>query len=365
MDLSGNNSTKGTMTDNKVSTKVVLQVLPHLAAGGLVRGAIDVAAAQVEAGWTALVASEGGHGVHELERVGARHLDLPLASKNPIVMFQNVRRLRRLIREHNIDLLHARSRAPAWSALVAARRSNIPLVTTFHGTYGHGSLVKRRYNEVMSRGDGVIAISQHIEDHIREVYVVKDDRVRVIHRGIDIDLFDPLQVSAERMVHLANEWRLADPIPVIMMPGRLTRWKGQRVLIEALSHLGRRDVRCLIVGDDQGRDRYRQELESLIRRHDLTDIFHFPGHCRDMPAAYMLSDVVVSASTDPEAFGRVIIEAQALGVLHGLGAVVRQETVATKLDVGVAAHRSSALCRCNTTAAAEGWHPAKPEALRE
>jgi len=301
------------MTDNKVSMGVVLQVLPHMAAGGLVRGAIDVAGAQVKAGWTALVASEGGHGVRELERLGARHFVLPLASKNPMVMFRNVWRLRRLIREYKIDVLHARSRAPAWSALVAARHSNIPLITTFHGTYGHSSRLKRRYNKVMALGDGVISISQHIADHIREVYGVTDDRVRVIYRGIDIDLFDPLQVSAERVVHLANEWRLADPIPVIMMPGRLTRWKGQKVLIEALAHLGRRDIRCLIVGDDQGRDRYRQELEALIKRRNLTDIVYFPGHCRDMPAAYMLSDVVVSASTEPEAFGRVVVEAQAMG----------------------------------------------------
>ncbi|SVD65180.1 uncharacterized protein METZ01_LOCUS418034, partial [marine metagenome] len=150
------------MIDNKISTRVVLQVLPHMGAGGLVRGAIDSAAAQVGAGWVALVASEGGHGVRELERVGAHHFHLPLASKNPIVMYRNVRRLRRLITEYKIDLLHARSRAPAWSALAAARQSGLPLITTFHGTYSHRSRLKRYYNKVMTLGDGVISISQHI-----------------------------------------------------------------------------------------------------------------------------------------------------------------------------------------------------------
>ena len=301
------------MIDTKMPMQVVLQVLPHMGAGGLVRGAIDAAAAQVGAGWVALVASEGGNGVRELERLGARHFDLPLSSKNPVIMYRNVQRLRSLVKEHQINLLHARSRAPAWSALAAARRSGIPLITTFHGTYSHRSRLKRRYNRVMTLGDGVISISQHIADHIKEVYGVSDERVRVIYRGIDTGLFDPASVTPERVVSLANDWRLADPIPVIMMPGRLARWKGQKILIEALALLGRRDLRCLIIGDDQGRRRYRRELESLIKRRNLEDIVYLPGHCRDMPAAYMLSDVVVSASTEPEAFGRVMVEAQAMG----------------------------------------------------
>ena len=301
------------MIDTKMPMQVVLQVLPHMGAGGLVRGAIDAAAAQVGAGWVALVASEGGNGVRELERLGARHFELPLSSKNPVIMYRNVQRLRSLVKEHQINLLHARSRAPAWSALAAARRSGIPLITTFHGTYSHRSRLKRRYNRVMTLGDGVISISQHIADHIKEVYGVSDERVRVIYRGIDIGLFDPASVTPERVVNLANDWRLADPIPVIMMPGRLARWKGQKILIEALALLGRRDLRCLIIGDDQGRRRYRRELESLIKRRNLEDIVYLPGHCRDMPAAYMLSDVVVSASTEPEAFGRVMVEAQAMG----------------------------------------------------
>lgn len=301
------------MVSSNSSSKVVLQVLPHMGAGGVVRGAIDVATAQVEKGWTALVASEGGPGVRELERLGARHIKMPVASKNPIVMSSNVTRIRQLIVQERVDLVHARSRAPAWSSFFAARQSQRPFVTTFHGTYGHNSILKRHYNKVMTLGDGVIAISHFIADHIRNVYGVHDDRIRVVYRGIDTNLFAPTNVSPERIITLASNWRLTNPIPVIMMPGRLARWKGQKLLIEALAILGRRDVRCLIVGDDQGRNRYREEIEAFIRRSGLEEIVMLCGHCRDMPAAYMLSDLVVSASTDPEAFGRVIVEAQAMG----------------------------------------------------
>ena len=301
------------MTRTNHCTPVILQVLPHMGSGGVPRGVIDIASAQVEAGWTALVASEGGYGVHELKRVGGRHFTLPLASKNVFKIYRNIQRLRNLVSEEGVNLIHARSRAPAWSGYYAARASQIPFVTTFHGTYGHASQLKRYYNEVMIRGDAVIAISRHIATHIGQIYGVTDGRLKVVHRGIDTDLFEPSSVNAERVIALAKQWRLTEPIPVIMMSGRLTRWKGQRVLIEALSILGRKDIRCLFVGDDQGRQGYKRQLEALVTRLDLNNVVHFPGHCRDMPAAYMLADVVVSASTDPEAFGRVMVEAQAMG----------------------------------------------------
>jgi glycosyltransferase involved in cell wall biosynthesis len=165
----------------------------------------------------------------------------------------------------------------------------------------------------MTRGERVIAISNFIADHIRAVYKIDPQRIRVVHRGVDIDKFDPARVSQERIIQLAQRWRLPDGYPVVMLPGRLTRWKGQAVLIEALAVLGRRDLRCLLVGSDQGRSGYTEELQALVERRGLTDVVHIVGECADMPAAYMLTDVVVSASTDPEAFGRVIVEAQAMG----------------------------------------------------
>jgi len=293
---------------------VVLQVLPALATGGVERGTVDIAGAIAESGWTSLVASAGGPMARELERAKARHFELPLASKNPLVMRDNVDRLEKLIREHRVDIVHARSRAPAWSALLAAQRTGAHFVTTFHGTYNLGWFgLKRAYNRVMTRGERVIAISDFIRRHIEEVYRPEPARIRVVPRGIDVARFDPARVSPERIIQLAQRWRLGDGQRVIMLPGRLTRWKGQEVLIEALSMLGRRDVLCILVGSEQGRTNYVKELYALAARHGLTQVVHVAGECNDMPAAYMLSDLVVSASTDPEAFGRVIAEGQAMG----------------------------------------------------
>lgn len=293
---------------------VVLQVLPALMTGGVERGTIEVAQALTEAGCTAIVASQGGVMVRELTRCGALHVELPLASKNPWVMRQNVGRLETLIHGHHVDIVHARSRAPAWSALAAANRTGAHFLTTFHGTYNLGGFgLKHLYNSVMTRGERVIAISEFIAEHMRRIYGVAPEKIRVIPRGVDIAKFDPARVSQERIIQLAQRWRLPDGYPVIMLPGRLTRWKGQEVLIRALAELGRHDVRCLLVGSDQGRTGYRQELMDMIRSLDLLDVVHLVDECTDMPAAYMLTDVVVSASTDPEAFGRVVVEAQAMG----------------------------------------------------
>ena len=209
--------------------------------------------------------------------------------------------------------MHARSRAPAWSARLAAARANVPFITTFHGTYKFNSPAKKTYNAIMAQGDRVIAISEFIGRHVSEVYGVPDERIRIIPRGVDMAEFNPDAVSAERMIQLSRTWRLPDEAPVVMLPGRLTRWKGHSVLIEAARRLERPDVRVLIVGDSRGRTNYRDELEAQIRRTGLEGMIHLAGACRDMAAAYMLANVVVSASTDPEAFGRVAAEAQAMG----------------------------------------------------
>ncbi|BAE49142.1 glycosyltransferase family 4 protein [Paramagnetospirillum magneticum] len=293
---------------------VVLQVLPALVTGGVERGTVDMAVALAEAGWKAMVASEGGPMVRELTRAGAEHITLPLASKNPLTIRANALKLADIIAANGVDIVHARSRAPAWSAWIAAQATGAHYVTTFHGTYNLGWFgLKQKYNAVMTRGEKVIAISDFIAEHARRIYGLEAERVRVVHRGIDMTRFDPTRVSPERIIQLAQKWRLPDGYQVIMLPGRLTRWKGQAVLIEALALLGRHDVRCLLVGSDQGRTGYREELVELIKRRDLTDVVHLADECSDMPAAYMLTDVVVSASTDPEAFGRVAVEGQAMG----------------------------------------------------
>jgi glycosyltransferase involved in cell wall biosynthesis len=291
----------------------VLQVLPALQTGGVERGTCDMAAALMDAGWRAVVASAGGPMVRELERAGAVHVTLPLGTKNPLGIWRNAARLAGLVAEWSVDLVHARSRAPAWSAYWASRRTGVPLVTTFHGTYNNQNALKRHYNAIMTRGARVIAISDFIAEHVRVEHGCPVDRIRVIPRGVDIRSFDPEAVRPDRIVTLARSWRLADGLPVVMLPGRLTRWKGQTVLIDAMARLGRRDVQAVLVGADQGRTAYRAELEALIARYGLEGVVRIVDHCNDMPAAYMLADVVVSASTDPEAFGRVVAEAGAMG----------------------------------------------------
>jgi glycosyltransferase involved in cell wall biosynthesis len=304
---------------------VVLQVLPSLetGGGGVERATIDIAAAITASGAPAFVASSGGYLINELDRCGAKHITLPLASKNPFVMRRNVHRLVNIIAQNGINIVHARSRAPAWSARVAARRTGCSFITTFHGAYNYGSGIagawKKRYNAVMADGDIVIANSNFITNHLRTRYGVAEDRLRVVLRGVDLNVFNPAKTTAARVVDLANRWGLPDDASVVMLPGRLTRWKGQTLFIDALSLLKERmgaanfNVVGLLVGSDQGRESYRARLERKIKSLGLEGQVQVLGHCPDMAAAYMLTDVVVSASTDPEAFGRVVAEAQAMG----------------------------------------------------
>lgn len=290
----------------------VLQVIPSLVSGGAERGTIELAGALAAAGWTAYVASSGGPMERQLARVGAHHLKLPLASKNPLVMRRNAAALTEIIRRRKIDIVHARSRAPAWSCWSAARATRRRFVTTFHNAYDSDLPLKHWYNSVMARGERVIAISHFVAEHVAQVYGVGPDRLRIIPRGVDLAAFDPRRVNGEQVAALATRWRVPDDAAVVMLPGRLTRWKGGLDFIEAIARLGRRDLCCLLVGAEQ-RPGFRRELEATIERLGLVGLFRIVEDCRDMPAAYVLSDVVVSASTDPEGFGRVIIEAQAMG----------------------------------------------------
>ena len=290
----------------------VLQVLPAMGAGGVPRGTVEVAAALAAAGRRALVASAGGPGVAALEQAGASHIVLPLETKSPLAIWANAGRLAALIEAHRVGLIHARSRAPAWSALIAARRAGIPLVTTFHGTYGHASALKRRYNAVMTRGDRVIAISEHIAAHMRAVYGTPRERIRVIARGVDPALFAAAEVAPERVAAVRRAWGIAAGVPVVLLPGRITAWKGQAVLIAAAAKLSPRPLRVVLAGDSQDRRSHLAMLRRRIAKAGLEDVVVLPGPAADMPAAYLAADVVVSASTDPEAFGRVALEAQAM-----------------------------------------------------
>ncbi len=293
----------------------VLQVLPRLESGGVERGTVEIAAALGEAGWRAYVAAEPGRLVDDLARVGATFVELPLASKNPLTLARNAGRLARLVREHDVDVVHARSRAPAWSALAAARRTERPFVTTFHSIYsGSANALKRRYNAVMTRGDVVIAISDYVARHIAAHYGPQPARVRTVPRAVDTALFDPDRVDPERVRRLRDAWGLAGDAATIVLPGRVTRRKGHLQLVGALARLARRDVRALCVGPDTGDGRYRREVEAAARAAGVAERVVFTGQCDDMPAAYLLADVVAVPSVEtPEAFGRVSVEAQAMG----------------------------------------------------
>lgn len=291
----------------------VLQILPSLDSGGVERGTVDVAAAIVKAGGKATVISSGGPLVRELERAGARHVTMAVDSKNPLKMFRNVAPLERLIRETRVDIVHARSRAPAWSARDAARRAGVPFVTTFHGTYNFKGWAKKKYNSIMTKGERIIAISDFIAEHVRAHYAVPAERIEVIHRGIDLDVFSQRAVPPPRILALADRWRLPDGVPVIMLPGRLTRWKGQLLFLDALAQIADVELVGVVVGGDQGRSGYREEVEKRAEALGLASRVRMVGDTKDMAAAFMLADVVVSASTDPEAFGRTVVEAQAMG----------------------------------------------------
>ncbi|MEM7566742.1 MAG: glycosyltransferase family 4 protein, partial [Pseudomonadota bacterium] len=293
----------------------VLQIVPALDAGGVERTAVDIAAGLAARGCTALVASQGGRLTGELESVGGRHVTLPLASKNPAVMLANARRLQRLIARERIDIVHARSRAPAWSALMAARATSRAFVTTYHGAYGQGigiaGAMKGVYNGVMARGDVVIANSGFTRDLILARHGPDPSRVRVIHRGTDLARFDPGRVSDADIAARRGRWGLTAEERVVLLPGRLTGWKGHRVLLEAAATLAAPGIALVFVGDPQGRDGYVASLDNLAAERGLRLVL--PGHDADMAPVYAAADIVVVPSTEPEAFGRTAVEAQAMG----------------------------------------------------
>ena len=291
----------------------VLQVLPALDTGGVERGTVEMVQAIVRAGGSALVASSGGRLVAAVERAGGTHIMLKLASKNPARIWSNAARLAFLIRAAEVDIVHARSRAPAWSAWLACRRTAARFVTTWHGVYSENAPGKRRFNAVMARGERVIAISHFIAARVLSRYNIDPARLRIIPRGVDPVLFDPTAVSGHRVARLSAEWRLPDGATTIILPARLTRWKGHLVMIEALARLDRQDVCLVMVGAEQGRKKFRKELLARAEQLGITERIRIVGHCDDMPAALMLADIVVNPSIEPEPFGRTVIEAQAMG----------------------------------------------------
>jgi glycosyltransferase involved in cell wall biosynthesis len=338
--------------------RTILQIIPALDTGGAERTAIDVAAGLVEAGARAVVASEDGRLVAELQAKGGEWIRFPAATKNPLKLALNVQRLKRLCREEGVALIHARSRAPAWTALRAAHLLKLPFVTTYHGIYGGRAAPKLLYNSIMARGDVVIANSHYTADVIARLYPWARERTEIIHRGTDLSLFAPSAVAPERVEKLRAAWGVEPGRRIVLLAARLTGWKGQKFFIEAARLLlaeGLSDTSFVMAGDAQGRDNYVRELDELVAAHALGKAVRRVGHCADMPAAFLAAHAVAVASIEPEAFGRSAVEAQAMGapvIVTDLGAV--PETVLAPPDAPAGARTGWRVPPSDARALAEG-----------
>lgn len=296
----------------------LLQVTPELETGGAEQTTLDISRAVVRIGGRSLVASRGGRMAEQLQAEGGRLFELPMHSKNPFSIVGNTGRLLEIIQREKVTLVHARSRAPALSALWAARAAKIPFVATYHGIYKAGNPLKRWYNSVMTQGSLVIANSEYTRAHVLREHALNPNRVVTIPRGVDLARFDPKAVSDTRLQALARAWGIepGDKRLKIVLGGRLSPIKGHLCIIEAMARLkaqGRDDILVVFAGDHQGRDDYLREVKSAIQTNGLDDRVKLVGHCDDMPAAYLLCDMAMLPTLKPESFGRAAVEPQAMG----------------------------------------------------
>ena len=297
----------------------VLQVIPKLGYGGAETGCYDIAHYLSENNCKSYIVTSGGELLKFVDKKKVKIIRLPVQSKNPILILINAIILIFIILTHNISLVHARSRAPAWSCLLATKITRRKFVTTFHGTYDFKSNIKKIYNSVMTKSDLIIAGSNFIFSHIKKnysKYLNEKKKLMVIFRGINIDYFDPTTKIEIDEKNLLNKWSIEKDKKIILLPGRLTSWKGQEVFIDAINlvniELGYEAFYAVILGSDQGREIYKKKLIRLSEQYRLTKQIRFIDNCKDMALAYKVSDIVVSASTKPEAFGRVAVEAQSM-----------------------------------------------------
>ena len=297
----------------------VLQVIPKLGYGGAETGCYDIAHYLPENGCESFLVTSGGELTKFVDKKKVKLIKLPVHSKNPLLILINTILLIGIILFFKISIVHARSRAPAWSCLFATKLTNRKFVTTFHGTYNFSGKLKKFYNSVMVRSDLIIAGSNFIFSHIKENYsefLTSQKKFLVIFRGINVDYFDSSTKLENDEKKILEKWNINDKKKIILMPGRLTSWKGQELFIEAINlvkiELGYEAFHAVILGNDQGRDLYKKKLIRLTEQYRLTNQIKFIDHCEDMALAYKVSDIIVSASIEPEAFGRVAVEAQSM-----------------------------------------------------
>jgi len=297
----------------------VLQVIPKLGYGGAETGCFDIAHYLFENNCSSFLITNGGPLTKFINKKKVKYIRLPVNSKNPIIMLLNTILISVIVFFYNIDIIHARSRAPAWSCFLASKITRKKFVTTFHGTYNFKSKIKKFYNSIMLRSDLVIAGSNFIFSHIKEnykEYLNNSKKFLVIFRGINIDYFDASTTFTEDEDKLFKSWNLEVEKKTILLPGRITEWKGHEMFIEAMNkiniQLGHKSFKAVILGSDQGRDLYKKKLIRLVEQYRMNDQIKFVDHCENMPLAYKISDLIVSTSIEPEAFGRIAVEAQSM-----------------------------------------------------
>ena len=297
----------------------VLQVIPKLGYGGAETGCFDIAHYLFENNCSSFLITNGGPLTKFINKKKVKYIRLPVNSKNPLIMLLNTILISFIIIFYNIDIIHARSRAPAWSCFLASKITRKKFVTTFHGTYNFKSKIKKFYNSIMLRSDLIIAGSNFIFSHIKEnykEYLNNSKKFLVIFRGINIDYFDASTTLIEEEDKLFKSWNLEVEKKTILLPGRITEWKGHEMFIEAMNkiniQLGHKSFKAVILGSDQGRDLYKKKLIRLVEQYRMNDQIKFVDHCENMPLAYKISDLIVSTSIEPEAFGRIAVEAQSM-----------------------------------------------------
>ena len=292
---------------------VIVQILPALVRGGVERGTVEMAQAIQAAGGHAVVISNGGPLVRHIERCGGKHIALPVHAKNPLRWPGLRLQLKTIFQAENADIVHVRSRVPAWLALTLAKSMGIATISTVHSRFTARSFLKRRYNAKLLDAGQVIAISDYVHGLITSQYIGVEDRLTVVHRGVDTDTFDPAAVSQARIINFADTVALPEDVPVIMMPARSSSWKGHHILLDALTKLKDLNFVCLFVGASDGKAGFVKDITDYAHARGLEGRFRLTPFVDDMPAALMVADVVVMPSITPEPFGRVALEAQAMG----------------------------------------------------
>ena len=318
--------------------KRILQIIPSMEIGGAERTVLEITAFLKNTNYTSLVLTSGGKLIKDLEKLNIEVVRYPIDKKNPLLIIKNIIELKKLFIEKNIDLIHVRSRAPAWSAIFAARSLKIPVVTTWHGHVSNSSWFKKKYNSIMHRGNALIANSNYTAENINKIYKIDKDKIDIIPRGVNTEKFKASNFSDEEKIKIKKEWKVFDQNKIILLlPARLTRWKGHEVVIKAIGLLKNeeffKNIVCLFAGNQKGSERYIQNLKEIIASLSLDDKIKLIGQVENMPLAYQVSNIILSPSIQPEPFGRIPIEAQASGkiiISSNAGAV--KETIKSGQD---------------------------------